>query len=763
MVLDKETGEPLVGVSILVEGTRRGTVTNSDGAFTISKLSAGKYTLIFKLIGYAVKKYENIAVTSNQTVDIQVIEMEEQPIPLREIVVTPGSYSIMGVEPSVRQTLTSEDIHMMGWAEDITRAVQRIPGISADEFSAKFAIRGGDVDEVLVLLDGMQIYKPFHQKDFGGGLFSTVDIETIEGVDLLTGGFTADYGDRMSGVLNMRTKTPEEGQRRTSVGFSLMNARFFSMGTFNDNKGAWLFSGRRGYLDILNKMMGNEFKLEPRYYDLFGKVEYKLNKKHSLSLHGFLANDAYKLDEKENEPGKTRPNIDFVNTEYGNNYGWLTLESFFSPQLHGRTILYGGSVKQKRFWNNFDDDPNFHFRSATLDDDRDFDLFGFKQDWDYEVSQNVLLKLGMDIKKLNVKYKYNNNIKNEFITANETLIDQRIEYEADKTQDGSQVGLYLSSRFKIFSPLALETGIRYDYASYTNDQLWSPRVSMVYSVAKKSFVRVGWGHYYQTQGIDDLNIQFEETSYHPAQLAEHFVLGIEHLFNNGLHFRAEGYYKRMSDMRDAYLSFRDIDEFFPEARDDLTKVIFDEANAKGLEFYLKYDTGNKFSWWLSYVLSDAKNDVKDIQYEGRLVKQTGLQPRPWDQRHTINIDANYRLNKKWHFNLSWQYRTGWPETPFDVKRIQREDGSYAYYQDYSTYYSSRYPNYQRLDARMNRHFYTSRGKISAFLHIINVYNHENVIRYDHEIIGKNSEEFRFVLEKETWFGIIPFAGVSWEF
>jgi outer membrane receptor protein involved in Fe transport len=138
--------------------------------------------------------------------------MEEHPLALKEIIVTPGSYSIMGDVPSMRQTLTSEDIKMMGWAEDVTRAVQRIPGISANDFSAKFNIRGADADEVLVLLDGMQIYQPFHQKDFGGGLFSTIDIETLDGVELLSGGFTASYDDRMSGVLNMTTKNPDEGE-----------------------------------------------------------------------------------------------------------------------------------------------------------------------------------------------------------------------------------------------------------------------------------------------------------------------------------------------------------------------------------------------------------------------------------------------------------------------------------------------------------------------------------------------------------------------
>ncbi|MBL7961406.1 carboxypeptidase-like regulatory domain-containing protein, partial [bacterium] len=189
MVLDKTTRKPLVGANVTVEGTRLGAATNRRGAFHISKLPAGNYTLRFNMIGYAEIRREYIDVKGNDTVDIHIVEMEEQAIQLKELVISAGSYSLMDVKPS-NQTLTHEDIKMLGWAEDITRAVQRVPGVSGNDLAAKFYIRGGDVDEVLVMIDGMQIYKPFHQKDFGGGLFSTIDAETIESVDFSTGGFT---------------------------------------------------------------------------------------------------------------------------------------------------------------------------------------------------------------------------------------------------------------------------------------------------------------------------------------------------------------------------------------------------------------------------------------------------------------------------------------------------------------------------------------------------------------------------------------------
>lgn len=762
VVVDKTTRKPLAGVNIIVAGTRRGTTTNQDGAFAISKIGNGKYALTLMHIGYTTKKYDNIQVSPGEIVDIQIIEMEEQPILLKEMVVTPGSYSIMGSESTVRQTLTSEDIKIMGWAEDITRAVQRVPGISANDFSAKFNVRGGDVDEVLVLLDGMQIYKPFHQKDFGGGLFSTVDVETIAGLDLLTGGFTAEYGDRMSGVLDMKIKRAKEEKSQTSIGLSLMNARVFSMGSLNHDKGSWLLSARRGYLDVINTLTGNQFKLRPKYYDLLGKVEYKLSHNHSLSAHVFLANDSYKLDERIVEKGNA-PNIDYLDTKYGNNYGWLTLDSFFLPQLYARTLLYGGGVTQKRFRNLFDDDPQAHLNSHTVDDDRDFKLLGLKQDWSYEASKKFFLKLGVDVKRLDATFSYSRNVRNEFVTADQMLTYQVDSLDVHRTQGGHQLGSYLSSRLQIFNPLALEAGLRYDYSSYTGDKLWSPRVGMVFSFSNTTSLRAGWGYYYQSQNIDDLRIEFGENSYYPAELSEHYVLGFEHRFNNGTQLRAEGYLKRISDLQDYYVTFANIDEFFPETRDDLIKLIRDKATTKGIELYVKHDTGNKFSWWLSYVLSGATDHVTDLQYTGPLLHQTGTLPRFWEQRHTANLDVNFRPNRKWHFNFAWQYRSGWPYTPFEVKRIARDDGTFAYYHDWGLFNSLRYPAYHRLDVRINRHFYSARGKITTFLHIINAYNHENVNNYDFSILEENAGSFRSEIDTETWFPILPFIGVSWEF
>jgi hypothetical protein len=133
---------PVPGASVTLDGTRRGTLSDQNGEFTIAEIALGEHWLLIQRMGFGTERLEGIVVRPNETVDLKAIELPDQPIPLKEVVVAPGSYALMGSEPSIRQRLSSEDIVIMGWAEDISRAVQRSPGTVSDEYGAQFSIRG---------------------------------------------------------------------------------------------------------------------------------------------------------------------------------------------------------------------------------------------------------------------------------------------------------------------------------------------------------------------------------------------------------------------------------------------------------------------------------------------------------------------------------------------------------------------------------------------------------------------------------------------
>ena len=196
-----------------------------------------------------------------------------------------------------------------------------------------------------------------------------------------------------------------------------------------------------------------------------------------------------------------------------------------------------------------------------------------------------------------------------------------------------------------------EAGLRYDIATYAHDKTWSPRLGLAYSFSKNTVLRAAWGQYYQSQFINNLDVNHNGTAFNPAELSTHYVLGFEHTFPKGLSLRLEAYYKDISHISPIYQNLRDPWEVFPESRNDVVKLLLNGAAAQGLEAFLKYDMGKKISWWFSYSLAKAEDDIRVIEFDGIFIKKTGKQLRPNNQFHTIYADVNYRLNNKWHSSL----------------------------------------------------------------------------------------------------------------
>ena len=204
----------------------------------------------------------------------------------------------MGDAGGSRQALSEEEIQTIPqFGEDVFRAVTRLPGITGNDYSARFTIRGGEQEEVLVRLDGVELFEPFHLKDINGAALSIVDVNLIEGVDLLTGGFPAEYGDRLSGVFDVRSRRPQPGHRRASVGLSMMNARALFEGA--DESRSWLVSARRGYLKIVLALMGKDEDIDLVYSDLFAKYTQTLRFKHEMQLSLLRSTDEFDLLEDD--------------------------------------------------------------------------------------------------------------------------------------------------------------------------------------------------------------------------------------------------------------------------------------------------------------------------------------------------------------------------------------------------------------------------------------------------------------------------------
>jgi hypothetical protein len=285
----------------------------------------------------------------------------------------------------------------------------------------------------------------------------------------------------------------------------------------------------------------------------------------------------------------------------------------------------------------------------------------------------------------------------------------------------------------------------------------------VYNFSPKTSLKLGWGHYYQLQRIDEISSGDNETDFYNSEKAEHFVSSFEHAFDSGIKFRLEGYYKKYSHLRPTWRNtFNDL-KMFDELEEDRVRLDLNGKTAKGVDAYINKNTGGKLNWWLSYSLSKVDDNVENIYFvnEDVLVNIDKDFPFQFDQRHTVYLDVNYRPSSKWQFNIAWQYHTGWNYTGVHLASYT-DNGNEIFYIQSDEPWSSQLSPYSRFDLRINKKIPTRKGTITAFVELINIFGTENARNYDHSMFSSNGEIY-LDREQENWFGRMPAFGIVYNF
>ena len=740
IVFDAESGEPLIGANVIIVGTSIGAAADANGAFEIRDVPAGMHMLEASMLSFESIRNE----IQVQTGEVSRVEfsLETAAISLSEVVVTPGRFTVMQAEPTVTQTLSREEIQSLPQlGEDVYRAVSRLPGLSSNDYSSAFNIRGGQNREVLVQLDGLELYEPFHLKDIGGGALSILDVEAIGGIDMMTGAFPVEYGDRMSGVFNISSHSPAAENSRTSLGLSFTNVRFLTEGRYAGDRGEWLVLARRGYLDLILELIDDGGGFSPTYYDIFAKTKYRFNDRHSLSVNILQAGDDLTL---EDDDGFT------ADTRYGSSYLWLNWGAIWGKRLHAQTVASVGKLNWDRVGRDIF--TRFDLEDFRVDDERDFTYVGLKQDWTYDLSQNHLLKAGYDLKWLDAGYDYTSRYSTSTRLEGEEFI---VEYDSASVMlepDGAEFAAYLSHRMRFWQPLTVEWGLRYDAVSWADDNLLSPRINLAFALGKRTALRLGWGYFYQSQGIQEIDVQDGENRFYPAERAEHRVIGIEHAFPNSLNVRIEAYQKELSALRPRYVNlFPDNTDFFPEVYDDRIRIHPTDGEAVGIEFLLRQTASSVFDWSATYSVSRVEDEFAGLTV-----------PRNFDQRHTIYLDATYRPSTKWRMHFSWQYHSGWPFTDLAFEKVDQPDGSFNINTITGEIYGARFPTFHRMDIRVSRYFELKRSRLSAFLEVSNLYNRANPRVYFYNVNVNDAGRLIVNRGQDEWLPRLPTIGISWD-
>jgi outer membrane receptor protein involved in Fe transport len=729
-------------VTVTVEGTGLETQTSQGGRFVINGVPAGRWAVAASSDGYLPHRIEAVEVLPGETARVR-FDLKPVSIFLHEVVVTPSHIRILQEQPEVRQFLSRQEVSQMPHAaDDLYRAVKRLPGTAGGDYSATFNIRGGEQEEVLVILDGVELYEPYHLKDFQS-VFSIIDSEATGGVDFLTGGFPAEYGDRMSGVIDISTTTPSE-ITSTTLAVSTMNARVLSEGSFNDGRGGWLVSGRAWYPDEARRQVSSSAdELFSDYYDLLGKLEHRLGSRSTLSLNlmsayddlGFLTVDP--LDREQ------------VKARYQSHQLWFNLHTDWSEKLYTRTVLFGGRITRERDGGVEDVDDGI----LTVADDRDFEFAGLRQDWIYELSDRHVVKLGFKLERQKADYDYFNEllVPNPDEGGGPLVPGSRTEVRL--RPDGESYGVYAADRFRPAASLVVELGLRWDKQSWLDDEQLSPRVNLMYSVASRTTLRAAWGRFYQSERLNELQIEDGVTEFFPAQLAEHWLASIEQVFGAGLALRLEGYYKDLSGLRPRYENLFNPLELFPEAQPDRVLIEPSEGRSWGTELLVKGSVGRRVNWWASYARAKAE-DLIDGSW----------QPRNWDQRHAATFGVNFELPRRWNINFAGAYHSGFPTTEVAGELVVDEDGELDVELVFGPRNGARYSSYRRFDVRITKRFPTRTGDLTLVFEVLNLFDEKNVCcTDDFEFDIEEDGTVTVIRDLRHWAPLIPTIGVRWNF
>ena len=743
-VIDQE-GRPLVGATVLVLEAGIEAVTDDSGAYMLTDVPPGDHTVEARSGGFSIDTRQGVRVDPGDevAVDFQLVALE---VPLKEIVVT-SSVSILQEQPASSVFLDRKEINELPhFGDDPYRAIAVMPGVSGGDISAKFVVRGGFHNELLVRMDDIELFEPFHLKDFQG-VFSVIDPEMLGGVDLVPGGFTAEYGDRMTGVLDMSAATPTD--TRFSLGISFTNAWFNTAGTFSEGRGRWLGSVRRGYLDVILGMVSDDEDddpPDPRYWDAFGSLSYDLSTSHALALQLLFADDTLLFEDEEFDE------LTDVETGYGSQYVWLRHQGVFGPRTFANSSLYMGRITVDRdmFYEEIGGDEEIR-----LFDQREMDLFGIRSDWQHDIGARNYLRWGVELRSYETSYDYRNDSRIE-----DPIDDPRFEpgtriYAFNDTYQGEWYSVYASDRIRLGSRLTTELGLRYDRLTLTEEDYVSPRVNLLYSVSDSGVLRFGWGHFYQSQRPYELNVQFDETEFYPSQMAEHFIVGYEGDLGSKYALRVDAYLREVSDPLPRWETLFDPFHPVPEVATDLVRLAPTSASGTGVEVLVSSRQGGTFDWWVSYVWSSVEDEI---------VVDT---PRYVDQTHAFTGSASWRPGPKWSLTAVWTYHTGWPTTAVSARLVPVPGGDFELSYDVGPFYQERLDDYHRLDFRASRTSSLGKGRLTLFIDVQNLYNRDNLRGFaiadpDYHY-NQSTGGYDITFPEEYWLPIIPSFGISYEF
>ena len=657
----------------------------------------------------------------------------EPPPKVEEVVVQTSRYTLATSEIGPRNFLNQDQVQAMPrLADETLRAVQRLPGVATNGISSIGSTRGGDPNETAILLNGLRLYEPFHLKNFFSPV-SLLDSRLIDSIELYAGGFPVPYGDRMSAIIDATSIHPQ--QRYYEAGLNLFHTSALAATPFAHDRGHALLSARRGNLSDFVQLAEEDFG-EPDYADGFLHLDYRLDDSTRVALDMLMSGDQISA----NQNRRTQ----LTRARYRNAYSWLTLDRDWSESASSRVIAsFTDLVNQRRGWV---DDPGI--RNGMVKDDRTFHVAGLRIENEW-TALTMKHRFGGEVRRLWGDYAYALDLTTEpgfpFADSPRTHTTRNV----SPAPEGYENSLYWDTRARIGSRWTVDAGMRIDVQTYDGSddgEQWSPRLSVLYMLSPDTKLRASWGRFYQSQGINELQVEDGISEFYPAQHADHAIFSIEHAFSAGFDLRVEAYRKYYREIHPRFENLFNPLVLFPEAEFDRVMVDAHSARAEGIEMLLQLRQRGAWSGWLSYTWSQVTDRIGNMDV-----------PRSWDQRHALNFGVTW-ASGPWTATMINSFHTGWPTTQL---MVDPQTGAPRF--DLSQRNRSRFADYNSLDLRLTRTFILPRGALDVFVEATNALSRENPCCTEYKVTRQEDGTLSYRREAESWLPFVPSLGVLWRY
>lgn len=682
-IKDAATGEEIIGASVrLKEKPTIGAVTNEYGFYSLT-LEKGTYTLLFDYVGYQTIE-KQVVLDKNQQLDVPIAETAKQ-LETVTISARKADENVRTAQMGVEKIDVKEvaKIPVLFGEKDVLKTIQLLPGVkSAGEGQSGFFVRGGAVDQNLILLDEAPVYNANHLL----GFFSTFNSDAIKDATLLKGNTPPQYGGRLSSVLDIKMNEGNNQQPSVSGGIGLISSKLNVEAPIQKDKSSFLVTGRRTYADMFLKLSSDSTLNNNQlyFYDLNAKVNYKISSKDRLFLSGYFGRDKLGVGS-------------LFGIDWGNTTGTARWNHVWNSQLFSNTSL---------IYSNYDYQIKLSAGSTSFKIASQIEDWNLKQEFQFFPNPNNSWRFGFNVIHHNVAP---GNITNEStdntgITIDDLQKRQSLEsaiYAGNVQKIGERLELNYGLRLSAFHVLGGSDYYDIDASGKILDTLKTqkgeivkayyflePRLSLSFALTPSVSLKAAYA-----RNTQNMHLLTNSTTTNPTdrwitssnvvkpEIADQISVGyFQNFADNQYELSIESYYKTMQnqvDYRDgASLVVNDVVE---------KELLFGKGRAYGIEFLIKKKKG-AFTGWLAYTLARTERQIDGVNNGNWYAARQ-------DRTHDISLVGIYELNKKWSFGATWVYQTG--------NAVTFPSGKYTVNNQILWYYTERngyrMPAYHRLD------------------------------------------------------------------